>query len=126
MDHLFETASREKYRFPFKGQISVEDLWDLSPKDLDTIFKSLNAQVKKESEESLLSPKEAVDVVLNAKIEIVKHIVAVKLSEAEKARQAKKRREEKQRIAELIADKQDEALREKSLAELQAMLNAMD
>lgn len=126
MDHLFETASREKYRFPFKGQVSVEDLWDLSPKDLDTIFKSLNAQVKKESEESLLSPKEAVDVVLNAKIEIVKHIVAVKLSEAEKARQAKKRREEKQRIAELIADKQDEALREKSLAELQAMLNAMD
>lgn len=126
MDHLFEMASREKYRFPFKGQISVEDLWDLSPKDLDTIFKSLNAQVKKESEESLLSPKEAVDVVLNAKIEIVKHIVAVKLSEAEKARQAKKRREEKQRIAELIADKQDEALREKSLAELQAMLNAMD
>lgn len=126
MDHLFEMASREKYRFPFKGQVSVEDLWDLSPKDLDTIFKSLNAQVKKESEESLLSPKEAVDVVLNAKIEIVKHIVAVKLSEAEKARQAKKRREEKQRIAELIADKQDEALREKSLAELQAMLNAMD
>lgn len=126
MDHLFELASREKYRFPFKGQVSVEDLWDLSPKDLDTIFKSLNAQVKKESEESLLSPKEAVDVVLNAKIEIVKHIVAVKLSEAEKARQAKKRREEKQRIAELIADKQDEALREKSLAELQAMLNAMD
>ena len=126
MDHLFETASRKKYRFPFKGQVSVEDLWDLSPKDLDTFFKSLNAQVKKESEESLLSPKEAVDVVLNAKIEIVKHIVAVKLSEAEKARQAKKRREEKQRIAELIADKQDEALREKSLAELQAMLNAMD
>ena len=126
MDHLFELASREKYRFPFKGQVSVEDLWDLSPKDLDAIFKSLNAQVKKESEESLLSPKEAVDVVLNAKIEIVKHIVAVKLSEAEKARQAKKRREEKQRIAELIADKQDEALREKSLAELQAMLNAMD
>lgn len=126
MDHLFELASREKYRFPFKGQVSVEDLWGLSPKDLDTIFKSLNAQVKKESEESLLSPKEAVDVVLNAKIEIVKHIVAVKLSEAEKARQAKKRREEKQRIAELIADKQDEALREKSLAELQAMLNAMD
>lgn len=125
MDHLFELASREKYRFPFKGQASVEDLWDLSPKDLDTIFKALNAQVKKENEESLLSPKEAVDVVLNAKIEIVKHIVAVKLSEAEKARQAKKRREEKQRIAELIADKQDEALREKSLAELQAMLNAM-
>ena len=126
MDHLFEMASREKYRFPFKGQVSVEDLWDLSPKDLDTIFKTLNAQVKKESEESLLSPKESVDVALNAKIEIVKHIVAAKLSEADKARQAKKRREEKQRIAELIADKQDEALREKSLAELQAMLNAMD
>ena len=40
MNALFVMATRGKYRFPFKGQISVEDLWDLSVKNLDSIFKS--------------------------------------------------------------------------------------
>lgn len=125
MEKLFETATRKKYRFPFKGQISVEDLWDLSPKDLDSIFKVLNAEVKKEKEESLLSSRSATDVVLDTKIEIVKHIVAVKLKEATEAKNAKETKEKKQRLMELLADKQDEELRSKSAAELQAMIDAL-
>lgn len=81
---MFESAARGKYRFPFKGQVTVEDLWDLSPKDLDSIFKTLNAQSKKANEESLLASKSATDVVLDTKIEIVRYIVGVKLAEAER------------------------------------------
>ena len=80
---MFESAARGKYRFPFKGQVTVEDLWDLSPKDLDSIFKTLNAQSKKANEESLLASKRATDVVLDTKIEIVRYIVGVQLAEAE-------------------------------------------
>ena len=81
MEKMFENATRTKMRFPFKGMISVEDLWDLSVKDLDTIFKTLNAQVKKSQEESLLVTKTEEDEVLSTQIEIVKYIVAVKLAE---------------------------------------------
>lgn len=123
---MFESAARGKYRFPFKGQVTVEDLWDLSPKDLDSIFKTLNAQSKKANEESLLASKSATDVVLDTKIEIVRYIVGVKLAEAERGKVAKENREKKQRLAELIADKQDAELREKSVAELQAMMAALD
>lgn len=55
--NLFELATRCKYRFPYRGQITIEDLWDLRLADLDSVFKTLNAEVKKASEESLLKLK---------------------------------------------------------------------
>ena len=53
--NIFEVAVRSKMRFPFRGLVSVEDLWDLTVEDLDTIFKTLNSQIKQVKEESLLS-----------------------------------------------------------------------
>lgn len=126
MTNLFEMATRNKFRFPFKGMISVEDLWDLSVQNLDAVFKALNAEVKQVKEESLLATKSTEDAILDAKIEIVKHIVKVKLEEAEQKQQAAAKREQKRRLQELIATKQDEALQGKSVEELQAMLSALD
>lgn len=126
MEKMFETAIRNKYRFPYKGNASVEDLWDLTPKDLDGVFKTLNSQVKVNQEESLLTTKSAVDIELATKIEIVKYIVEMKLIEADKAKQAKENKEKKQKLMALIADKQDAELAGKSVAELQAMLAALD
>ena len=122
MEKMFEIATRTKMRFPFKGLVSVEDLWDLSVKDLDSIFKTLNAQVKKSQEESLLATKTKEDETLAAQIEIVKHIVKTKLEEAETAKQSKELKEKKQKIMEIIAAKQDESLHNASVEELQAML----
>lgn len=124
--NLFEMATRKKFRFPFKGTISVEDLWDLSVQNLDIVFKALNAEVKQVKEESLLATKSADDAILEAKIEIVKHIVKVKLAEAEARTKAAEKREQKRRIQELIANKKDEALQGKSIDELQAMLENME
>ena len=125
MENMFEVAVRNKYRFPFKGMISVEDLWDLAPRDLDTVFKTLNAQIKQAKEESLLATRSAEDTVLDAKFAIVKYIVGVKLEEADKVKQAKERKEQKQKIMAILADKQDEELHGKSVAELQTMLDQL-
>lgn len=122
---MFETATREKYRFPFKGQISVEDLWDLPVRDLDTVFKTLNREVKQVQEESLLSTKSKEDTILDTKINIVKHIVSVKLAEIEKNKAEHDRAEQRQKIMAILANKQDEELRNKSADELREMLTEL-
>lgn len=122
---LFEIATREKYRFPFRGQISVEDLWDLSMKDLDAVFKTLKKEAGVSNEESLLVVKKQEDSDLSRKIAIVKRIFEIKNTEIEAAKLAKERADQRQKIMEVIASKKDAELQGKSLAELQAMLESM-
>ncbi len=126
MADLFKVATKKKYRFNFRGLISVEDLWDLSVEDLDLIYKKLKSQQKAALEESLLQTVSKEDKVLLNKIEIVKTIVADKLVAKEKAQKAAAQKAQKQRILEIMADKQDAALKEKSIEELQAMLTSSD
>ena len=125
-NELFIMATRQKFRFPFKGMVSVEDLWDMNVRELDSVFKTLNAQVKQGKEESLLATKNKEDSILEAKIEIVKHIVTTKLAEAEAQRIRAEQKEQKNRIKEILADKQDEALRGMSVEEPTAKLKAME
>lgn len=126
MDNMFELASRSKTRFPYKGQISVEDLWDLPVEALDSIYKTLNAKVKQSNEESLLAKPTKQDAELTMQIEIVKRIVAVKQEEAALRLKAKEQREKKQRLMEILANKQDAELQNKSAEEIQKMLAELD
>lgn len=125
--NIFEYATREKLRFPFKGEISVEDLWDLPLTNLDKVYKSLNAQAKQNNEASLISSsvKTAEESRLEAKIEIVRYIFAVKDNEAKARRQAVEKAEKKQKIMSIIARKQDEALENMSAEDLQKMLDEL-
>lgn len=125
-NNLFVMATQHKFRFPFKGLVSVEDLWDMNVRDLDAVFKTLNAQAKQADEESLLTTKTKEDSILEAKIEIVKYIVSEKLAEAEAKRIRAEQKEKKNRIAEILADKQDEELRGKTVEELTEMLKKME
>jgi polyphosphate kinase 2 (PPK2 family) len=121
-EKMFEVATRTKMRFPFKGQISVEDLWDLSVTNLDSVFKTLNAQVKQAKEESLLATKSQEDKLLEMQIEIVKYIVKVKQEEEIARLQAKELKEKKQKIMAVLSAKEDQALQNMSVEELKSML----
>ncbi|MFD0587652.1 hypothetical protein ACFQZE_06530 [Paenibacillus sp. GCM10027627] len=125
-NNIFELAIRNKMRFPFRGLVSVEDLWDLSVENLDSIFKTLNTQLKTVQEESLLNRKTKTDKELDLKIEIVKYIFNVKLEERELSLKEKERKEQKQKILEVLTDKQDEALKDKSIDELKKLLEQFE
>lgn len=125
-EKMFETAVRSKMRFPYKGQISAEDLWDLNVNALDEVFKSLNAKVKASQEESLLQTRSKESEELAIQIEIVKYIVSVKLAEAQAREEAKENAAKRQHILSILADKQEDALRGKSVEELQQMLESMN
>lgn len=122
---MFEVATRKKFRFPFKGSISVEDLWDLSLQQLDGIYKTLNSQQRQAQEASLLTVRTAEDEDLSLKIEIIKHIVSVKQDEINAAVRAKEVKDQREKIMAILADKQDQDLRSKTPEELQEMLNQL-
>lgn len=124
--NMFEVATREKMRFPFKGMISVEDLWDLSVQNLDKVFKTLNSQRKEAQEESLLNTKSFEDERLETQIEIVKYIVNVKLEERAAMVKAAENKEKKQKIMALMAKKDDEAMENMSKEELQKLLDELE
>ena len=118
---MFEKATRLKLRFPFRGQCSTEDLWDLGVRQLDEIYKALNGQLKAQQGDSLLDEKSDANETLELQINIVKHIVSVKLAEAEARENAAVRAAKKQKLLAKIEAKQDAALDDMSTEELQAL-----
>lgn len=123
---IFEVATRNKFRFPYKGQISVEDLWDLSLPGLDSVFKALNAAAKQAKEESLLATKSREDEILEMKIDIVKYIVTVKQTEAEAKVAAKAKKEKRDKLLNALAKKQDEAIESMTVADIEKMLAELE
>jgi hypothetical protein len=129
---MFEKASRMQLRFDTSlGLLSVEDLWELplSSKsgraNLDDIAIGLHKQLKDGSDVSFVVKERKSDEVVQLKFDIVKHIIDVLLLEQQAREEAKSRREQKQKILAILADKQDEALKGKSIEELTALAEAL-
>lgn len=123
-ENMFELATRKKIRFPYKGLITVEDLWDLSAVNLDRIFKELKLKTKKPGEESLLETKEstAEEELLETQIEIVRYIFSIKLSEAKKKEEELQKKAQKAKIEAILAVKEDEELKAMPVEELRKLL----
>lgn len=123
----FEKASKLKLRFSTaKGEVSVEDLWDFSLTSLDTIAKAVNKRLKEESEESFISTRTTSNAVMGLRLDILKHIIAVKLAEKDAAASRAEKQAKMQQLKELIASKANAALAEKSLDELQKMMAELE
>ena len=128
MEKMFEIATRTKMRFPYKGMITVEDLWDVSRAGLDTIYKALCAQRKVEAgEESLIvsATKSKETEELDVKIEIVKYIFNVKTEEAAARATEKDRKDKKQKLMAILAEKENEEIRNMSKDELTKMIEEL-
>jgi hypothetical protein len=123
---MFNQAARLKLRFSYKGQCSVEDLWDLTVIELDAIYKGLNAKKKSQSEESLLGLKSKEDDILELKISIIKYIVETKLLEQQAREDKQIKADYKKKLLSIKAEKQDAALHDLSAEELNKMLDDLD
>ena len=131
--NIFEQATRRAIRFESaKGDLSVEQLWDLPLQsrnqfDLDTVAKTVNRQLNAVTEESFFSVREnPAKETLSLKLEIVKHIISVKLQEAEEARNRANKASEKEKLLRLLDEKQNEALRALTPEEIQERLKALE
>lgn len=124
--NLFEIATRNRYRFNYKGVMTVEDLWSLRVEDLDAIFKMLNRQKKTADEDSLLATKSAEDQNLANKIDIVRYIVSVKLAEAAERVSAAEKKAQRDKIMEIVAKKKDKALEDMGIEDLMKKLEELN
>lgn len=124
--NLFEIATRNRYRFNYKGVMTVEDLWSLRVEDLDAIFKALNRQKKTADEDSLLAAKSAEDQDLANKIDIVRYIVSVKLAEAADRVSAAEKKAQRDKIMEIVAKKKDKALEDMGIEDLMKKLEELN
>lgn len=133
MADIFALAAKQKLRFiTSRGQLSAEDLWDLpltSPSgknvNLDDVARSIFKELKDSEEVSFVedsNSKKAAGV-LALKLEIAKFVIADKKADRDAAEKAASDKAQREKILEIIANKKDKALEEKSLEDLQAMLN---
>lgn len=122
---IFVTASKHKFRYPYKGLISTEDLWDLNLEQLDSIYKILVKTAKDLHEDSLMpvTGQTEGDTVLEMKIAIVKYIFEEKVEAARRMEAAVANEAKKRRILEVLAKKQDDSLNDMSEEELRNMLD---
>ena len=121
MEKIFETASKMKVRFNYRGVITTEDLWDLDVKALDYIYKQLMVAKKESETESLLEEKKT-NPILEVQIEIVKYIFDVKVEERKAAELRDENAAKKQKILAILARKQDAELENKSAEELEKLI----
>ena len=133
MDNLFLQATREKFRFESpKGDLSVEQLWDLpltsrTGFDLDTVAKAVNADLKASNEESFVNVNNNPAVSrLQAKLEVVKAIIEVKLAQAEAMKKHAEKAAERQRLMEVLHSKKDQELQGLSVEEIERRLSQLE
>lgn len=127
---IFEMASQFKFRYPYKGLITTEDLWDLTLTQLDTVYKALSKEMSTlQDGDSLLSTKSPdlfnKEQELTAKIDLVKYVFNYKQQMEELHRMEAERSAKKQHILEIIATKQENALQNMSEDELKKMLDEL-
>ena len=120
---MYKKASKLKLKFNTTlGNLSVEQLWDLSLTDLDTLAVSLEEAYENSKGKSFLVKKTTKDKTIKIMFDIALDVLNTKAEEVEIARNASDVKEHNQKILELIKNKQDDELKDKSIEELEKML----
>lgn len=116
--NIFERAARAKLRYPSPvGELSTEQLWDLpltargNRADLDSTARAIHNELKSIEEGSFVNLKpDPRKTTLELKLEIVKHVIASKISDMEAAEKAAATKARKEQLLSALAHKQEQDL----------------
>jgi hypothetical protein len=131
--NIFEHASRVKLRFSsIVGELTTEQLWDLpltnkgGRANLDAIARAVHAELKGLEEVSFVEckPDPRKDE-LELELEILKHVIAVKLAEREAADQAATKAQRRAKLLDALASKENDELVGMSKDDILAELNSL-
>lgn len=120
---LFVLAARKKFRFATsRGQVTVEDLWEMSLTsrddfNLDNVAINLDEQV---DTKSFVKRRSAEGNVNQQKLEIVKFIIETKIVESEAAELAAMNKQKKDKLLAILASKEEQKLAGLSEEEIRA------
>lgn len=120
---MYKEALQKKLRFKTnKGMISTEDLFDLSLQNLDTLARMLDKKISEAPKKSFIEELPAEENDDELRFSIVKDVINIKLKARKDNIDKAQINARNKRIAEIIAKKEDEALENKSIEELRAMI----
>lgn len=132
MNDLFEYATRNKLRFSSsRGELSVEQLWDVPLRsrddfNLDLIAKTANRALKMVTEESFVTTERTpAHLKAELSLETIKYIIKTKLSDEELAKKRAENHVKKEKLLKILAEKQEGKLSEMSEKELQKQIAAL-
>ena len=119
MKDIFEKAAKNKLRFQSsKGLLATEDLYDLNLTALDVIARKVNKEIRENEEESFISNRKP-STHNTLRLEILKYIIAEKISERDKAKEKAVREAQVSQLKDILAQKQAEELKGLSAEEIQ-------
>ena len=127
-EQLFITASRTQLRIATsKGQLTVEDLWSLSLKDLDAIAVSLDSQVgaRKSFLENPDTRAGKAESQAKLALDIIKFVIDAKQTENKLAVAARDRKARQEFLENLLERKKMAELESLSTADIQAQIDAL-
>lgn len=126
IENMFEKAARCKTRIPCeKGWLYVEDLFDLTLKELDKIYKILNAQLKVAKEDSLLTIKDKDATKLELQVELVKYVAGVKIAEDVARKETADKKRELELLMTALADKKVDAIKNMTEEEIRKKIEQL-
>lgn len=124
---MYKEASKMKLRFAtVKGNLSVEDLWDLNLTALDKMAVAIDEQISKNPKKSFISETTPEDKVSKLKLDILKDIINTKLEEKAKKDSEKQKISERNKLLEILAKKEEASLENLSIEELKKKIAELE
>ncbi len=118
---MYKEGIRKKVRFETKSHLglTIEDLNDLSLSELNKVAKMLKRELNETAEEDYLEEVTKEDAITKLKFDIVLDVIKTKKEENKEKSDKKEQKEKLQKYLEILAEKQDDSIKNMSIEDLQ-------